>query len=146
VVNTFKGHSNVQQQIARPAIVAKPVLSKASLIQFYETHEPTKVAAVDSLLANFDHGELLGALEQKYGAIPELGDPSAAAKPVLSKASLIQFYETHEPTKIASVDEFLTTFDHEELIGALEQKYGAKPELERPAKDEVNIFLASSKE
>jgi hypothetical protein len=114
----------------------KPILTKASLTKFYETHEPTKVAAVDSLLANFDTEELLGALEQKYGAQPELASTETVARPILTKASLTKFYETHEPAKVAAVDSLLANFDTEELLGALEQKYGERPDVEHPSSRE----------
>ena len=57
------------------------VLEREALLEFYEKHEPSKRHAVDALLDNFDHHELVQALQAKYGEAPQL----AVVPPVKGK-------------------------------------------------------------
>ena len=57
------------------------VLEREALVAFYEKHEPSKRHAADALLDNFDHQELVQALQAKYGEAPQLTMvPSARGK------------------------------------------------------------------
>jgi len=106
---------------------------REELIHFYEKHDKSKIAIVDSLLLN-DFTELCDAIWNKYADLPE-GDVwvencSAAEeigeeedddsdvyndngiekyKDVFSRRreELIRFYEIHEPTKVSIVDGLL---------------------------------------
>ena len=44
---------------------------KEQLIQFYQKHEPSKVAAVDTLLSQYKFEDVVSSLQKKYGALPE---------------------------------------------------------------------------
>ena len=41
------------------------------MIQFYQKHEPSKVAAVDTLLSQYKFEDVVSSLQKKYGALPE---------------------------------------------------------------------------
>ena len=120
---------------------------REELCAFYEQHEPSKVAAVDSLLEN-SFEELCDALVEKYGqallpfsemkgkAWVSTYDPSPRPSELdaggneavrqLRREELVAFYREHDPSKIPVVDKLLANaFD--ELCDALFEKYGRTP-------------------
>ena len=104
---------------------------REDLIAFYEKHDSTKIAIVDSLLMN-EFGELCDAIWMKYGELPDGEDwveHCSAAEEVgeeedtfeeeeeeeedkvdvfeRRRRELVRFYETHDPSKISIVEGLL---------------------------------------
>ena len=61
-------------------------LRKQQLRDFYQIHEPSKIAAVDTLLTQYKYEDVVASLRKKYGKLPA-GWDSAAPAPTPAPAS-----------------------------------------------------------
>ena len=144
---------------------------REDLIAFYEKHDSTKIAIVDSLLMN-EFGELCDAIWMKYGELPDGEDwveHCSAAEEVgeeedtfeeeeeeeedkvdvfeRRRRELVRFYETHDPSKISIVEGLLRN-EFADLCNAIMKKYGdvPGPEWARYCNNNRNSVFSRKKE
>eukprot|EP00937_MAST-01D_sp_MAST-1D-sp2_P007021 g7021.t1 len=103
---------------------------KEDLRAFYAQHDASKVPSVDKILKHYSAQQLVVQLTLRYGSAPpvrgrRVGMPAGMQE---RKAQLVRFYEQHEPSKIAMVDELLTKYPLRNVVASLQKKYGTVPE------------------
>ncbi|KAL7460885.1 hypothetical protein ACHAXS_001321 [Conticribra weissflogii] len=106
---------------------------KNKLVEFYRTHNPSKLATVETTLAKYSGKEedLFRQLHLKYGV-----DMNAAED---FKSKLIVFYQKHNPSKLSQVDSTLAKYAgrEKELFRQLYRKYGV---ISDEANDKVSPY------
>jgi hypothetical protein len=110
-------------------------LRRKKLVGIYETHNPEKLAEVDTILERYEGREslLFELLEKKYTMDVAFATPAnrvAAERDrihQLRRKKLVGIYEKHNPVKLKDVDELLKAYAgrESELFEKLEKKYYA---------------------
>jgi len=131
-------------EVEDPAAAPDPdgrCLTRSQLQSFYAARDPSKLPAVDSLLAGYGTAEILKALALKYGTAAGASSvkdySSTPSKPVpvpvpqaprLGRAQLAAFYREHGvPGKVAGVGGLLANYETKQIVTAMKAAYGAAP-------------------
>jgi hypothetical protein len=132
------GEAPALETVALPQAVTPPAVDNAELlVEFYSKYDEAKanIENAKALIEQYGAQQLMDALRAKYGEAPafELAAPPQAATPpaVDNAAVLLEFYQTHDPSKASPehVKELLQKFELPQLKNALRAKYGEAPSL-----------------
>ena len=129
----------------------KALEEKVSQLTAYVNNLATALTAATTTIAGLQRQQHPPpALQQQQRPPPEL-QQQLHPRQTLSKESLVQFYQQHDPSRIAKVDDFLQKYPVRNIVAALTKKYGVAPvttahsqsSLQPTYVDNLNHFLGS---
>ena len=102
----------------------KALEEKVSQLTAYVNNLATALTAATTTIAGLQRQQHPPALQQQQRPPPAL-QQQLHPRQTLSKESLVQFYQQHDPSRIAKVDDFLQKYPVRNIVAALTKKYGA---------------------
>ena len=119
--STVRVDELLAQEVSDAERTAQRKAREAELLAFYDRYDPSKKAAVGTLLADYAFGDIVKSLGKKYKDYP---------KGWYRRYTLLLFYAKHlaPAPDLDVVQRMMAAVDNAELEAALQEKFGKLPE------------------